>query len=122
MTLSTIEIEYQAMFVVAQKAIWLRHLLKEIGYEQDGPSLISSNNQSTFSLAKNPVFHQRTKHVEIQAHFIKEKVLDDIIHLEYCPSTLNFADLFTKPLLEAQFSKLRDSIRLVKLPSRGSEV
>ena len=95
--------------------------MKEIGYEQSDPSLIFSNNQSAISLAKNSILHQRTKHVEIQAHFIREKVLDGIIHLEYCPSTLNFVDLFTKPLLEAQFSKLRDAIRLVKLPSRGSE-
>ena len=122
MTLSTIKVEYRAMSIANQEAIWLRHLLNKIGYEQDGPSLISSDNQSAISLAKNPVFHQRTKHVEIQAHFIREKVLDDIIHLEYCPSTVNFTDLFTKPLLEAQFSKLRDSFGLVKLPSRGSEV
>jgi len=110
------------MSVATQEAIWLRHLLKEIRYEQGGSSLISSDNQSAISLAKNLVFHQRTKHVEIHAHFIRKKVLDGIIHLEYYPSTLNFVDLFTKPLLEAQFCKLRDSIRLVKLPSRGSEV
>ena len=101
MSLSTIEAEYRAMSIATQEAIWLRHLLKEIGYEQSNPSLITSNNQSTISLAKNPIFHQRTKHMEIQAHFIREKVLDGIIHLEYCPSTLNFVDLFTKPLLEA---------------------
>jgi len=59
--------------------------------------------------------------VKIQAHFIREKVLDGIIHLEYYPLTLNSIDLFTKPLPEAQFSKLRDVIRLMKLPSRGSE-
>ena len=59
--------------------------------------------------------------MEIQTHFIIEKVLDGIIHLKYCPSTLNFVDLFIKPVLEAQFSKLRDAIGLVKLPSRGSE-
>ena len=121
-TLSTTEAEYRAMSVAAQEAIWLRLLLNEIGYKQNDPSLILSDNQSTISLAKNPVFHQRTKHVEIQAHFIKEKVLDDIIHLEYCPSTVNSANLFTKPLPKAQFNKLRDSIRLVKLPSRGTEV
>jgi len=68
------------------------------------------------------VFHQRKKHVEIHAHFIREKVLDGIIHLEYFPSTLNSIDLFTKPLLEALFHKLRDAIGLVKFPSRGSEV
>ena len=70
------------MSVAAQESIWLRHLLKEIGYEQEGSSLISLDNLSTISLAKNPVFYQRIKHVEIHAHFIKEKVLDGIIHLE----------------------------------------
>ena len=70
MSLSTIEAEYQAMSVATQEAIWLRHLLEEIGYEQSDPSLISSDNQLTISLAKNPIFHQRIKHVEIQAHFI----------------------------------------------------
>jgi len=60
--------------------------------------------------------------VEIHAHFIRKKVLDGIIHQDYCPSTLNSVDLFTKPLLEAQFCNLRDVIGLVKFPSRGSEV
>jgi len=120
-SLSTIEVEYRAMFVATQEAIWLRHLLKEIGYGQSDPYSISLDNQLAISLAKNPIFHQRTKHVEIQAHFIREKVLDGIIHLEYYPSILNSIDLFTKPLLKAQFSKLSDAIGLVKLPSRGSE-
>ena len=89
------------MFVVAQEAILIKHLLKEIRYEQFGPYLIFSDNQSAISLAKNPIFHQRTKHVEIQACFTREKVLDGIIHLEYYPSTLNYVALFTKPLFEA---------------------
>jgi len=89
------------MSVATQEAIWLRHLLKEIGYEQGSSSLISLDNQLAISLGKNPMFHQGIKHVEIHAHFIREKVLDVIIHLEYFPSTLNSTELFTKPLLEA---------------------
>ena len=69
-SLSITEAEYRAISIAAQEAIWLRHLLKEIGYEQSGSSLICSDNQSAISLAKNPMFHQRTKHVEIHAHFI----------------------------------------------------
>ena len=80
-SLSTIEAKYHVM------------------YEQGGSSLISLDNHLAISLFKNYVFHQRTKHVEIHAHFIREKVLDGIIHLEYYPSTLNSVDLFTKPLL-----------------------
>jgi len=64
------------MSVASHETIWLRHILKEIGYEQASSSLISSYNQSAISLAKNLVFHQRTKHVKIQAHFIREKVLN----------------------------------------------
>jgi len=109
-SLSTTEVEYRVISITAQEAIWLRHLLKEIEYEQGGSSLICSDNQSTISLANNPMFHQRIKHVEIHAHFLREKVLDGIIHLEYCPSTLNSTDLFTKPLLEGQFCNLRDAI------------
>ena len=97
-SLSTTKVEYYAMSVVAHEAIWLRHILKEICYEKGGSSLISSNNQLIISLAKNPMFHQRKKHVEIHAHFIREKVLDGIIHLEYCPSTLKSTNFFTKPL------------------------
>jgi len=74
-SLSTIEAEYRAMSVAAQEAIWLRHILKEIGYEQGGSLLIYSNNQSSISSAKNPMFHQRTKHVEIHAHFIRRRFL-----------------------------------------------
>jgi len=57
MSLSTIEVEYWAISVATKEAIWLRHLLKEIRYEQSGPSLISPDNQSAISLAKNPMFH-----------------------------------------------------------------
>ena len=110
------------MTVAAQDAIWLRNILKEIGFEQECPTQISSNNQSTIALAKSPIFHQRTKHVEIQAHFNREKVLDGTLQPKYCPSKLNSVDMFTKPLSEAQFCKLREFIGLVKLPSRGSEV
>jgi len=74
------------MIVATQEAIWLMHILKEIGYEQVGPSLISLDNQSTIALTKNPILHQITKHVEIQAHFIREKVLNGTLQLQYCLS------------------------------------
>jgi len=63
----------------------------------------------------------RIKHVEIQGYFIRENILDGILQLHYFPSILNSTDLFTKPLPEAQFNKLSESIGLVKFPSRGSE-
>ena len=117
--LSTTEAEYRAMSCAAQELIWLQTLMKEIGFEQHNSSTILSDNQSAIALARNPVFHQRSKHIEIQAHFIREKVLDDTIQLQYCASSSNLADILTKPLPQEQFFLLRDALGLVKLPTKG---
>jgi len=69
------------MSVATQEAIWLRNIMKEIGYEQAHPHHISSYNHSVIALKKNLIFHKRIKHVEIQAHFIRKKVLDGILQL-----------------------------------------
>jgi len=91
--------------------------MKEVGYEKVHRYQIYSDNQSAITLVKNLIFHHRIKHIEIQAHFIREKVMNDLLHLKYFPLVLNYTDFFTKPLLEAQFYMFRDSIRLVKFPS-----
>ena len=61
-------------------------------------TVIQTDNQSCIAIARNPVFHARTKHIEIQYHFVREKVLDGTISLEYYSTVDNAADIFTKPL------------------------
>ena len=109
-----------ALSVATQEAIWLRHLQEELGVANTGPTLIYEDNQGAISMAKNPVFHKRMKHVQIRYHFVREAVEQGTITLEYCrilPSSTAvydmLADSFTKALARDQFEKLRAGIGLV---------
>ena len=79
--LSTVEAEYMALSVATQEAIWLRQLQEELGVTEPGPTLIYEDNQGAISMANNPVFHKRTKHVQICYHFVHEAVEYEVIAL-----------------------------------------
>ena len=111
--LSMVEAEYMALSVASQDAVWLRHLQEELGVTETGATLIYEDNQGAISMAKNPVFHKRTKHVQICYHFVREAVEQGTIILEYCRTDDMLADSFTKALAHDQFEKLRAGIGLV---------
>lgn len=69
MTLSICEAEYVAATSYVCHAIWLRSLLKELNFPQEGPTEIYVDNQSAIALAKNPAFHDRSKHIDTKYHF-----------------------------------------------------
>jgi hypothetical protein len=71
--LSSTEEEYKALCATTCEAIWLRRLLQDVGEEQKEPTMIRCDNQSSINIAKNLIFHARTKHVEAQYHFVREK-------------------------------------------------
>ena len=99
--LSTVEAEYMALSVATQEAIWLRQLQEELGMEETGPTLIYEDNQGAISMVKNPVFHKRTKHIQIRYHFDREAVEEGTIALEYYHTSEMLADSFTKFYLES---------------------
>ncbi|KAJ7533740.1 hypothetical protein O6H91_13G062100 [Diphasiastrum complanatum] len=113
--LSTTEAEYKAMFSAAQEAIWLRQILEEIGMRQKNPTTLHSDNQSEIQLAKNLVFHARTKHIEIQYHFIRERLLSREIRVVHCSTEEQLADIFTKPLTGEKFDKFRSKLSVRKV-------
>jgi hypothetical protein len=83
----------------AKEAIWLKQLLHDLGFPQNGPIHIYSDNQSSISLAKNPSrFHDRSKHIDLRYKFLQEKVETKDIVLEYIPTAEMIADIFTKAL------------------------
>lgn len=104
--LSTAEAEYVALSTATQEAIWLRRLLADMGEPPEGPTEIYEDNQGAISMAKNPVGHARTKHIDIRYHFVRERVQDGAITLKYIGTDEMVADILTKPLPKHRFEKL----------------
>ena len=99
MALSSTEVEYRdATAVAACEVAWLNKLLHDFGLQVHRKIVLYCDNLSSIQLARNPVFHARTKHIEVHYHFIREKVLSGEIDLEYVNTEEQVADIFTKAL------------------------
>jgi hypothetical protein len=96
--LSSTEAEYRGAAVATCEAIWVKRLLKELHEEVSEPTVIYCDNLSSIQLAKNPVFHARTKHIEVHYHFVRERVLSGEVELKHVPTDRQVADIFTKAL------------------------
>jgi len=96
--LSSTEAEFKGAAMVACEVVWLHKLLGNLGLHVDRQVVIYCDNLSNIQLARNPVFHARTKHIEVHYHFIKEKVLVGEIDLIYVSTEDQVADIFTKVL------------------------
>lgn len=96
--LSTSEAEYVALSSATQEAVWLKRLLNSINAIPPGPVVIMEDNQGAIAIAKNPVAHPQTKHIDFHFHYIRELVQDGTIHLQYCPTETMMDDILPKPL------------------------
>ena len=96
--LSSTEAEYRGAAVAACEVVWLQKLLADLDVQVEGPVVIYCDNMSSIQLARNPVFHARTKHIEVHYHFVREKVLAGEIDLVYVSTQDQIADIFTKEL------------------------
>ena len=103
--LSTAEAEYVALSAATQEAIWLRRLLADVGEPLEDPIVINEDNQGAIAMAKNPVGHARTKHIDMRYHFVREGVQNGAIILKYVASGDMIADILTKPLPKHPFEK-----------------
>lgn len=110
--LSSTEAEYIAMCKVTQEVIWYRQLLDELGFAQDGPTVIHEDNQAAIHLSKNPIGHQRAKHIHIRYHFLKEQVKLGVVTFQYCPTNNMLGDCLTKALAKAKFDSFRNEMNL----------
>jgi len=113
-TLSTCESEYVAATSCTCHAIWLRRLLKELHLPQVEATEIYVDNKSAQALAKNPVFHDRSKHIDTRYHFIRECISRKEVELKYVKTQDQVADIFTKPLKFEDFQRLRAKIGVQK--------
>ncbi|XP_057505369.1 uncharacterized mitochondrial protein AtMg00810-like [Actinidia eriantha] len=95
---SSAEAELRSTALGICEALWLKQLLEELHIPQQSPIIIWCDNKAAISISHNPVHHDRTKHVEIDRHFIKEKIDEGILKISYVPTTQQAADILTKAL------------------------
>ncbi|KAF7810522.1 putative mitochondrial protein [Senna tora] len=112
-SLCSTEAEYRATAMTAQECTWLMQLLKDIHQSVDYPVELFCDNQSAIRLAGNPVFHARTKHVEVHYHYIREKVLRGDIEVKYISTDNQIADIFTKGLSGTKFEDFREKLGMI---------
>jgi hypothetical protein len=108
---STVEAEYIALYTSAKQAVWLRRLFIELGqgrYLSNAPRKpvqVFGDNQGALALVDNPENHQRTKHIDVQYHYVRHLVSTGKVSLRYCPTNEMAADALTKPLPRTKLLK-----------------
>lgn len=110
--LSSTEAEYMALCQAAKESIWMVDFLRDLGISIHDTMVINADNQGAIALAKNPVFHDRSKHIDIQYHFTRKLVRDGRIGLNYVPTQEMVADILTKALPRAQHEYLARELGL----------
>jgi hypothetical protein len=104
--LSSVEAEYMAATQATREAMWWRKLLHELAIHSCPTTTIHSDSQGSIALSKNPEHHARSKHIDIQHHFVREQVAAGTISLLYIPTEDMIADVLTKPLTREKHTKL----------------
>ncbi|KAL0455831.1 UNVERIFIED_CONTAM: Retrovirus-related Pol polyprotein from transposon RE2 [Sesamum latifolium] len=104
---SSAEAQYIAAAATSNQATWLRRILEDMGEKQEEPTTIYYDNKSAIAITKNPVQHNRTKHIDIKYHSLREATTRGEIELKYCSTEKQLADMFTKALLRNKFEELR---------------
>lgn len=104
--LSSTEAEYVVVTSAGTQVLWLRKILEEIGEKQIHGTVIYCDNVSAIKLAKNPVYHSRTKHFDLKYHFIRDLVQKKDIELKHINTQHQLADIFTKAVAKDQFLAL----------------
>ncbi|KAM0961429.1 hypothetical protein ACFX2A_021177 [Malus domestica] len=120
---SSTEAEYRSLAHISAEITWICKIFNDIAFPLSKVSVLWCENISTIFLTSNPIFHARTKHVEIDYHYIRELVLASLLFVRFVPSHNQIADIHTKSLSKAQFQLLKSKLSLgvPPLSLRGSK-
>lgn len=114
MAQSTKKVEYIAANDASREAVCLRKLLSGMFQEKLETTVIHCDNQSCLKLTKNPVFHDRSKHIEMKYHFIRDMVQKGAIKFQYICTEEQIADILTKPLSYGKFVHFWDKLGVIE--------
>ena len=114
---SSAEAEFKAMAAGVCELLWVKIILEDLKVQWSKPMKLYCDNKSTISIAHNPVQHDRTKHIEIDRHFTKEKSDIGLICTPYVPTGHQLADVLTKGLCSNVFHKNISKLRMEYLYS-----
>ena len=104
--LSSVEAEYRAMTGACCELTWLRYLLRDLGVLHREPTLLYCDNKAALHIAANPVFHERTRHIEMDCHYIRDKIQDGSVTTRFVNSAHQLADVLTKALGKEVFTPM----------------
>ena len=110
---SSTEAEYKAVADATAEIIWVQSLLRELRVSPGHPPVLWCDNIGATYLSSNPVFHARTKHIEVDYHFVRERVAQRLLCIKFISSKDQLADIFTKPLPQPQFVGCRRNLNLL---------
>jgi hypothetical protein len=111
---SSAEAEYRVVAHAVAETVWLRQLLEELHRPIHQATVVYCDNISVVYMSGNPVQHRRTKHIEIDIHFVREKVALGQVRVLHVPTTAQFADISTKGLATTPFTDIRFSLNVVE--------
>jgi len=112
---SSVETEYEAVAMITSELLWVRSFLASLGIFHARPMILSCDNQAAFHIAWNPILHKRTKHIELDYHFVLEKLDAILLQFSYIGSQHQAADIFTKALKKKQFEHLSNKLGMYNL-------
>ena len=117
--LLSMEAEYMALTHARKESTFLEHLYRNVSIPISPPIFLLVDNQSAIALVENPIFHTCSKHIEVQHHWVCEKIEGGLIELEYIPTADQVADIFTKPLMVEKFQRFCGALGLVPVELQG---
>lgn len=109
-SLSSTESEYRSMASVVADILWIKSLFRELNIKIVTAPRVLCDNQGAVFLSANPILHARTKHLELDLHFVREKAIRGEIQVQHIPASAQIADGFTKPLSSVSFEDFRQNL------------
>jgi hypothetical protein len=109
---SSTESEYKSLANATAELLWIQSLLRELGVFLSAAPILYCDNIGTTHLTSNPAFHARTKHIEIDHHFVRDLVAQKSLTVKFLSTKDQIADVFTKPLVSTRFETLRANLNI----------